>query len=80
MQIDALLNHTKRSGYGKWNGEAIGPLLLAWDYLLSDEQKKEVAAFFNVAHPATRDAVRDAALEYMNQGCRKGRWRWEPSD
>lgn len=80
MEIDALLDRTKRSGYGQWNGEAIGPLLLAWEYLLSDEQKKEVAAFFNIAHPATQEAVGDAALEYMNQGCREGRWRWEPSD
>ena len=80
MQIDALLNSSKRKGYGKWNGEAVEPLLSAWDYLLSDEQKKEVAAFFNVAHPAAREAVANAALEYLKEGCRKGRWPWGPSD
>ena len=78
MDIDGLLDFSKTSGWGKWNGEAIGPLLLAWDFLLNEQQKEEVATFFNVA--TTRMAIAEAALEYMNEGCRQGRWRREPSD
>ena len=78
MDIDGLLDFSKTSGWGCWNGEAIGSLLLAWDFLLSEQQKEEVAAFFNVS--PTRMAVAEAAHKYMDEGCRQGRWRWEPSD
>ena len=79
MKVYAFLNAAKTEGWGAWNGQAVAKLALAWHFLLTDQQKKEVADFFDC--PAAHwDLVSPACLAFLDQKCREGIWKWGPDD